>query len=110
MQEENYNRMAVQSDYMWEDGKVTEAIETAVDALPDAEDNMSVFSAEKATAEKLGLFQRENFLPVQKYETTSYITRVAFVNSGKKCGGTGCNGGLFVGDKEWKTGEEIYED
>lgn len=83
LQEENYNRMAVQSDYMWEDGKVTEAIETAVDALPDAEDNMSVFSAEKATAEKLGLFQRENFLPVQKYETTSYITRVAFVNSGK---------------------------
>lgn len=83
LQEENYNRMAVQSDYMWEDGKVTEAIETAVDALPDAEDNMSVFSAEKATAEKLGLFQRENFLPVQKYETTSYITKVAFVNSGK---------------------------
>ena len=83
LQEENYNRMAVQSDYMWEDGKVTEAIETAVDALPDTEDNMSVFSAEKATAEKLGVFQRENFLPIQKYETTSYITKVAFVNGGK---------------------------
>ena len=66
LQEENYNRMAVQSDYMWEDGKVTEAIETAVDALPDTEDNMSVFSAEKAIAEKLGVFQRENFLPVEK--------------------------------------------
>ena len=83
LQEENYNRMAVQSDYMWEDGKVTEAIETAVDAIPDTEDNMSVFSAEKATAEKLGVFQRENFLPIQKYETTSYITKVAFVNGEK---------------------------
>ena len=83
LQEENYNRMAVQSDYMWEDGKVTEAIETAVDAIPDTEDNMSVYSAEKAAAEKLGVFQKENFLPIQKYETTSYITKVAFVNSGK---------------------------
>ena len=83
LQKENYNRMAVQADYMWEDGKVTEAIETAVDAIPDTEDNMSVYSAEKVAAEKLGVFQKENFLPIQKYETTSYITKVAFVNSGK---------------------------
>ena len=61
LQEENYNRMAVQSDYMWEDGKVTEAIETAVDAIPDTEDNMSVYYAEKAAAEKLGVFQRKLF-------------------------------------------------
>lgn len=80
LQEENYNRMAVESDYMWKDGKSMEAIETAVDSIPKTEDEMSVYSAEKATVEKLGAFFRESFLPVKEYETTSYIKNVAFVN------------------------------
>lgn len=54
LQEENYNRMAVQSDYMWEDGKVTEAIETAVDALPDAEIICRFFRQRNATCRKTG--------------------------------------------------------
>lgn len=31
-------------------------------------------------------------MPVQKYETTSYITKVAICKQWKKCGGTGATG------------------
>lgn len=83
LQIENYNRMAVQSDYMWEDGKTMDAIENAIDAIPETEEKLSVFSAESATADRLDVFQKENFLPIKKCETTSYVTNIEFVKSGK---------------------------
>ena len=61
LQEENYNRMAVQSDYMWEDGKVTEAIETAVDALPDTEDNVGFFGRESNRRKTGSISERKLF-------------------------------------------------